>query len=97
MLGRRNAIEISDTRLHSDVDRLIEVLDRVLEGAKPATDGKGMAADRTFLGRDISEASQGGLVGAPRTPKAASIRDQMREKRRQREEREEDQSRREDK
>jgi hypothetical protein len=29
-LTRRNALEISDVRFHSDVDRLIEVLDRVL-------------------------------------------------------------------
>ena len=44
MLARRNAIEISDTRFHSDVDRLIEVLDMVLGAAKPATDEKGNVA-----------------------------------------------------
>ena len=32
-LSRRNALEISDTRFHSDVDRLITVLDSVLSGA----------------------------------------------------------------
>jgi TIR domain/Sel1 repeat len=34
-LSRRNALEISDTRFHSDVDRLITVLDSVLSGATP--------------------------------------------------------------
>jgi tetratricopeptide (TPR) repeat protein len=34
-LSRRNALEISATRFHSDVDRLITVLDSVLSGATP--------------------------------------------------------------
>jgi hypothetical protein len=40
LLARRNAIEISDTRFHYDVDRLIEVLDKVLGSAKPSADQK---------------------------------------------------------
>jgi len=39
-LARRNAIEISDRRFHHDVDQLIEVLDKVLASARPATDEK---------------------------------------------------------
>jgi hypothetical protein len=34
-LSRRNALEISDIRFHSDVDRLITVLDSVLHDATP--------------------------------------------------------------
>jgi TIR domain/Sel1 repeat len=34
-LSRRNALEISDIRFHSDVNRLITVLDSVLSGATP--------------------------------------------------------------
>jgi hypothetical protein len=34
-LSRRHALEISDTRFHRDVDRLITVLDSVLSGATP--------------------------------------------------------------
>jgi hypothetical protein len=37
MLTRRNAIEISDTRFHEDVDRFIRVLDNVLGVSKPAS------------------------------------------------------------
>jgi hypothetical protein len=35
LLARRNAIDISETRFHSDVDRLIAVLDNILKGAEP--------------------------------------------------------------
>jgi hypothetical protein len=31
LLSRRNALEVSDTHFHNDVDRLIEVLDRVIK------------------------------------------------------------------
>jgi formylglycine-generating enzyme required for sulfatase activity len=40
-LARRNAIEMSDTRFHFDVDRLIVLLDKVLRAAEPAADEKG--------------------------------------------------------
>ena len=50
MLARRNAHEISDRRFHYDVDRLIEVLDKVLGAVKPAADEKGdVASARTAL------------------------------------------------
>ena len=50
LLARRNAHEISDRRFHYDVDRLIEVLGRVLGAVKPAADEKGdMAGARTTL------------------------------------------------
>ena len=44
ILARRKAYEISDTRFHYDVDRLIEVLDKVLGVAKPLTDENGDVA-----------------------------------------------------
>jgi formylglycine-generating enzyme required for sulfatase activity len=44
MLARRNAIEISDRRCHSDVDQLIEVLDRVSGAVKPAADERSDAS-----------------------------------------------------
>jgi hypothetical protein len=37
-LGRHNPHEISDRRLHYDVDQLIEVLDRALGAAKPSAE-----------------------------------------------------------
>jgi formylglycine-generating enzyme required for sulfatase activity len=50
LLARRNAHEISDRRFPYDVDRLIEVLDKVFGDAKPAVDEKGNGASaRTAL------------------------------------------------
>jgi hypothetical protein len=48
ILARRDALEISDTRFHHDVDRLIEVLEQVLDASNSryasAIKGTGSAA-----------------------------------------------------
>jgi hypothetical protein len=48
ILARHNAMEISDTRFHQDMDRLIEVLEQVLNASNSryaiASKGTGSAA-----------------------------------------------------
>ena len=47
LLSRRNAVEISDTRFHRDVDRLIEAL--AMPAAAPAATAKAIPPDNTWV------------------------------------------------
>ena len=49
MLSRRNAVEISDSRFHTDVDKLIEALERAASSDRRA--GAASAASRAWAGR----------------------------------------------
>jgi hypothetical protein len=55
-LSRRNALEVSDTRFHSDVDRLITVLAGVLSGAPPQGPARGAPPPRPLAGEHTKTA-----------------------------------------
>ncbi len=76
LLSRRNAIEISDSRFHSDVDRLIEALERSAVPSAPVTGEtlpyRGLAeedAKAARVKRPVSSAS----IPRPSAPPAVSL------------------------
>ena len=73
MLARRNAHEIIDKRFHYDVDRLIEVLDKALGGAKPAADEKGKAASARTALTSPQPPEQGSVARLPFAPEMILI------------------------
>ena len=73
MLARRNAHEISDRRFHYDVDRLIEVLDKVLGGVKPAADEKGDVASAHTALTAPQPREQGNVARLPFEPEMILI------------------------
>jgi formylglycine-generating enzyme required for sulfatase activity len=72
-LARRNAIEISDTRFHYDVDRLIEVLDKALGAVKSAADERGEASSARTALTSPQPRERGSVARSPFEPEMILI------------------------
>jgi hypothetical protein len=64
-LSRRNAIEISDTRFHHDVDRLIEALERQVSAAVPIAPRPGDSVQETPSHTESSDSAKTAVHASP--------------------------------